>query len=107
MLDGRSDDGSHPISAITLLQSALDGKVDNIRVLTDVPLYAKFTDTVYQDGPVLMDYDTLSPVTGSNKIISEADLLVYDSNGNGIIDNSELVNNLSVETARTKIKIFP
>lgn len=38
---------SHPISMITGLQTALDGKVDNSRVLTDVPLDAVFTDTVY------------------------------------------------------------
>jgi hypothetical protein len=35
------------ISTITGLQSALDDKVDNSRVLTDVPENAKFTDTVY------------------------------------------------------------
>jgi hypothetical protein len=33
-----------PIS--TAVQTALDGKVDNSRVLTDVPVNAKFTDTV-------------------------------------------------------------
>jgi len=34
-----------PIS--TAVQTALDGKVDNSRVLTDVPANAKFTDTTY------------------------------------------------------------
>jgi hypothetical protein len=34
------------ISDIEGLQTALDGKVDNSRVLTDVPANAKFTDTV-------------------------------------------------------------
>lgn len=38
---------SHPISLITGLQDALDNKVDNSRVLTDVPANALFTDTVY------------------------------------------------------------
>ena len=35
------------ISDVEGLQTALDGKVDNSRVLTDVPAGAKFTDTVY------------------------------------------------------------
>lgn len=35
------------ISSQTDLKNALDGKVDNSRVLTDVPENAKFTDTVY------------------------------------------------------------
>lgn len=34
------------IANITGLQSALDGKVDTSRVLTDVPVNAKFTDTI-------------------------------------------------------------
>ena len=29
------------------MKNALNGKVDNSRVLTDVPANAKFTDTVY------------------------------------------------------------
>jgi hypothetical protein len=38
---------SHPISFITGLQAALDGKVDDSQVLTNVPAGALFTDTVY------------------------------------------------------------
>ena len=38
-------DKDKPIS--TAVQQALDGKVDNSRVLTDVPANAKFTDTIY------------------------------------------------------------
>ena len=37
---------SHSISDVTGLQTALDGKVDNSRVLTDVPENALFTDTI-------------------------------------------------------------
>jgi len=37
---------THSISDVTGLQNALDGKVDNSRVLTDVPANAEFTDTV-------------------------------------------------------------
>ena len=36
-----------PISQITGLQSAIDGKVDDSQVLTNVPTGALFTDTVY------------------------------------------------------------
>lgn len=36
------------ISKVKNLQNALDGKVDNSRVLTDVPAGAVFTDTVYE-----------------------------------------------------------
>jgi hypothetical protein len=39
-----TSDMDKPIS--TAVQTALDGKVDNSRVLTDVPANAKFTDTI-------------------------------------------------------------
>jgi hypothetical protein len=42
-----SHPSAHPISFITGLQTALDGKVDDSQVLTDVPANALFTDTVY------------------------------------------------------------
>ena len=38
---------THSITDVTNLQTTLDGKVDNSRVLTDVPLNAEFTDTIY------------------------------------------------------------
>jgi len=38
---------SEPISYISGLQGALDGKPDNTQLLTDVPSGAVFTDTVY------------------------------------------------------------
>tara|TARA_B110000503_G_scaffold142980_1_gene241948 strand:+ start:1487 stop:3958 length:2472 start_codon:yes stop_codon:yes gene_type:complete len=38
---------AHAISFITGLQTALDGKIDDSQVLTDVPSGALFTDTVY------------------------------------------------------------
>lgn len=40
-----TSDANKPVSTAT--QTALNGKVDNSRVLTDVPAGAKFTDTVY------------------------------------------------------------
>ena len=59
------------------------------------------------DSNVLKDSDTVSPVTPSNKLITESDVTgggdmsksTYDSNNSGIVDNSEKVNNLTVETA--------
>ena len=41
---------NHAISVITGLQTALDGKVDDSQVLTNVPSGAVFTDTVYSVG---------------------------------------------------------
>lgn len=38
---------THSISEVSGLQTALDGKVDDSQVLTDVPAGAVFTDTVY------------------------------------------------------------
>jgi hypothetical protein len=38
---------THTIAQVTGLQSALDGKVDDTQVLTNVPAGALFTDTVY------------------------------------------------------------
>ena len=54
--------GSHPITMITGLQAALDDKVDNSRVAVDVPLGAKFTDTI----------TTINGVSGA---ISKADIV--------------------------------
>lgn len=38
---------THPISEVVGLQTALDGKVDDAQVLTNVPENALFTDTIY------------------------------------------------------------
>lgn len=38
---------SHTIATVSGLQTALDGKVDDSQVLTNVPAEAKFTDTIY------------------------------------------------------------
>ena len=53
---------THSISEVSGLQTALDGKVDDSRVLTDVPLNAEFTDTV----------TTINSKTGA---ISKADIV--------------------------------
>ncbi|QQQ28300.1 pyocin knob domain-containing protein [Chryseobacterium indoltheticum] len=48
---------THTIAQVTGLQSALDGKVDDSQVLTNVPAGALFTDTIY----------TLPTATSTNK----------------------------------------
>ena len=68
---------------------------------------ATATDTVYDDTDVLKDADTVSPVTGVNKLITQADVTgggdmsksTYDITNNGIVDDSEKVNGLTVQTA--------
>lgn len=44
-----SHSATHTIGQVTGLQEALDGKVDDSQVLTNVPAGAKFTDTTYAD----------------------------------------------------------
>jgi len=80
-------------------------KVNGLTVQTAVPSGAVFTDTIYDDSAVLKDSDTVSPVTPTNKILTQANAAdamqksVYDTNLSGIVDNAEKVNNLTVETA--------
>lgn len=70
-----TSDANKPISNTT--QTALNGKVDNSRVLTDVPANAKFTDTIYTH-----------PTTVGNKHIpsggSSGQFLKWSSDGVGI-----------------------
>ena len=108
--------------------------VDHPLVETAVPVGALFTDTIYDDTTiqaevdlntakisyndtdVLKDTDTLSIVTGINKLITQDDIgslgggdmlkSVYDTTDNGIVDNSELVNSLTVETAVPSGAVF-
>lgn len=89
-------------------------KVSNLShplVETAVPIGALFTDedTIYDDSDVLKDSDTVSPVTGINKLMTQDDVSglgggdmlksVYDTDNNGIVDDSDLTNGFLVETA--------
>ena len=56
---------SKPISFITGLQSALDDKVDDSQVLTDVPAAALFTDTVYNDTVIWAAVNGKEPSLGN------------------------------------------
>src|SRR5690606_34410770 len=68
---------THAISEVTGLQTALDGKVDDSQVLTNVPAGAVFTDTVYTH-----------PTTAGNKHIpaggSVGQILRWSANGTAV-----------------------
>ena len=56
------------------VDTGLSGKVDNARVLTDVPLNAKFTDTIYthpstHDATIIVEDESHKFVTDIEKII--------------------------------------
>ena len=69
-----SHPSAHSISFITGLQTALDGKVDDSQVLTNVPSGAVFTDTTYsvQDGQLSQNNFTNADHTKLNGIESGA-----------------------------------
>ncbi len=67
-----TSDADKPVS--TAMQTALNGKVDNSRVLTDVPAGAVFTDTVYT-----LPYATSSVKGGIRISVSGTTLTIYTS----------------------------
>lgn len=79
---------THEISDVTGLQNALDGKVDNSRVLKDVPADAVFTDTK-------------TIINGKTGVISKADIVAlgipaqdttyskFDSTSDGLAPKSD------------------
>ncbi len=84
-------------------------KVNGLTVETAVPLDAVFTDTLYDDTDVIKDADTNKPVTDLNKVATMEDIgaagggdmmkATYDQDDSGVVDNAELVNGMTVETA--------
>lgn len=85
---------THSISEVSGLQTALDGKVDDSQVLTDVPAGAVFTDTVYTH-----------PTTSGNKHIPSGgasnQYLKYSADGTAVW--ASLANNLTTTTAGTPL----
>ena len=79
---------THAIADVTGLQTALNGKVDNSQVLTNVPVGAKFTDTV-------------TTVNGKTGVIAKADIValgipaqdttytVFSTTANGLVPMSD------------------
>jgi len=59
-----TSDADKPIS--TLQQTALDAKVDDAQVLTDVPAAALFTDTIYDDAIIQTEVDLNTAKVGVN-----------------------------------------
>ena len=69
LIDTKADAShTHIISNVTGLQSALDGKVDDSQVLTDVPSGALFTDTQLP----IIDSDTMSGALSTNVASAES-----------------------------------
>ena len=100
-------DQAHTLSPVT---------VDN-KVVTELEgvKYSDVKSAVTVDNKVVTENDTVdiadvkSPITPTNKVVTEDDVVslgggdmsknVYDQNDSGVVDNSEKVNNLTVETA--------
>lgn len=69
----------HTIANVTGLQTALDGKVDDSQVLTDVPANAVFTDTTYSAGNGISLSGTTFSVAGGDGLTQEASGLKVDA----------------------------
>jgi hypothetical protein len=83
----------HAISDVTGLQSALDGKVDDSQVLTNVPAGAVFTDTVYTHPtahPISM-IDGLQTVLDGKQPVGD-----YALNSAIPVDVSDLTDNAAI-----------
>jgi len=96
--------GAQAISTITGLQTALDGKVDDAQVLTNVPAGAVFTDTTYSvgDGGLTEINFTTAKNNLLNSALQAADLTGYATEafvtGQGYITDYT-VTTADVETA--------
>jgi len=61
------------------IQPALDTKVDNSQVLTDVPAGAVFTDTVYDDTAIQAEVDlNTAKETGADRVLKSGDTMAGD-----------------------------
>mgnify|MGYP001773588154 CR=1 FL=1 len=78
-LTGALELHNHSISQVTGLQTALDGKVDDSQVLTNVPSGAVFTDTTYSAGNGISLSGTTFTVAGGDGITQQASGLAVDS----------------------------
>ena len=75
----------HPISMITGLQPALDAKVDDSQVLTNVPVNALFTDTLYTHP----SQHSISMITGLQSALD------------GKVDDSQVLTNVPANAVFT------
>ena len=79
---------SHPISFIDNLTQSLAAKVDNNKVLTDVPLNALFTDTVYDEN--ISARRVLVPVSALPADFTSTDVMDWLNANEGIGDSEIL-----------------
>lgn len=93
---------AHTIANVTGLQTALDNKVDDSQVLTDVPENAVFTDTTYSAGSGISISGTTFSVAGGDGLTQEASGLKVDgtvvrTTGNqNIAGDKTFSNNVSI-----------
>jgi len=95
LLDNRDIINQHPTSAITGLDTALSGKVDDGQVLTDVPAGAVFTDTTYTSGD--FDHNSLANTHNLTTDINH-DSLTNTHNLTTDIDHNSITNNHNLTT---------
>ena len=92
-----SKPSAEPISYITGLTTALDSKVDDTQVLTDVPLNAVFTDTIGSDNFLIdVDGDNLS----RGQLLEE--ISADDGQNRFVVDNIVTSNTAAVVTNGTE-----
>jgi len=88
------DSHNHVISNIDGLQTALDGKVDDSQVLTNVPAGALFTDTVYthpaNHPPSIISQDA------SNRFVTDTEKNTWNSKQNALGFTPENVSNKGI-----------
>jgi len=102
-IEALANNYSHPIGDGNL-HVPVNGTGNDGSVLTATAVagvYAWQVPIVYDDSDVLKDTDTLSPVTGINKLVTQDDVsagsgdmtkAVYDIGDSGVVDDSEKLN---------------
>ena len=98
LLSGKAGSAhGHAISDVTGLQTALDGKVDDSQVLTNVPAGAVFTDTVYvhpaTHAPSIIAQDA------SNRFVTDTEKATWNAKLSSVPNASTQVSSLGVGTA--------
>ena len=98
------DDSLSPVTPSNKIVTELEGVK-----YTDVKTVVAVDNKVVTESDVVSPDDVLSPITVDNKVVTESDVAalgggdmlksIYDQNNNGIVDNAEKVNNLTVQTA--------
>lgn len=104
---------AHTIANISGLQTALDGKVDDGQVLTNVPAGAVFTDTTYTDAQIKTKYENnldTNAYTDAEKtklagIAAGAEVNVQ-SDWNAVSGDALILNKPTIPTVPTNVSAF-